>query len=160
MMLSTWFAIAAGFVAALAGVMACTLLVKRRTSSLHRSLALLLGTITVAHLANAAGLLDEPHALWWRAAAMVAELVEPIVLLYVGLAFLNPAERSSDRSALWRARIVGCVGLLLAGLVVTGQLVEWKVFEGGLAATASDHQLPESTDRPRHFRPFGEDTTG
>ena len=136
MMLSTWFAIAAGLVAALAGVMACTLLVMRRTSSLHRSLALLLGTITVAHLANAAGLLDEPHALWWRAAAMVAELVEPIVLLYVGLAFLNPAERSSDRSALWRARIVGCVGLLLAGLVVTGQLVEWKVFEGGLAATA------------------------
>ena len=136
LMLPTWFAIAAGLVAAIAGAMACTLLVKRRTSSLHRSLALLLGTIAVAHLANAAGLLDEPHAQWWRAAAMVAELVEPIVLLYVGLAFLNPVERSRDRSALWRARIVGCVGLLLAGFVVIGQLVEWKVVEDGLAAMA------------------------
>ena len=120
-MLPTWFAIAAGFVAAIAGAMACTLLVMRRTSPLHRSLALLLGTIAVAHVANAAGLLDEPHALWWRAAAMVAELVEPIALLYVGLEFLNPLERSSDRSALWRARIVGCVGLLLAGFVVIGE---------------------------------------
>jgi|GEM_PF-794365 len=136
LMLPTWFAIAAGLVAAIAGAMACTLLVKRRTSSLHRSLALLLGTIAAAHLANAAGLLDEPHAQWWRAAAMVAELVEPIVLLYVGLAFLNPVERSRDRSALWRARIVGCVGLLLAGFVVIGQLVEWKVVEDGLAAMA------------------------
>ncbi len=136
MMLSTWFSIAAGLVAAIAGAMACILLVKRRTSSLHRSLALLLGTIAVAHLANAAGLLDEPHAQWWRAAAMVAELVEPIVLLYVGKAFLNPAGQGRDTSALWRARIVGCVGLLLAGFVVTGQLVEWKVFEGGLAAMA------------------------
>lgn len=90
----------------------------------------------MAHLANAAGLLDEPHAQWWRAVAMVAELIEPIALLYVGLAFLNPIEERSDRSALWWARIVGCVGLLLAGLVVTGQLVEWKVFEGSLAAMA------------------------
>jgi putative PEP-CTERM system histidine kinase len=136
MMLSTWFAIAAGVVAAIAGAMACILVVKRRTSSLHRSLALLLGTIAVAHLANAAGVLNEPHALWWRAAAMVAELVEPIALLYVGLAFLNPDEQRRDRSLLWRNRIVGCIGLLLAGLVVTGQLVEWKVFEGGLAAMA------------------------
>jgi|CXWL01.1.fsa_nt_gi putative PEP-CTERM system histidine kinase len=136
MMFPTWFAIAAGFVAAIAGAMACILLVTRRTSSLHRSLALLLDAIAVAHLANAVGLLDEHHTLWWRTTALVAELVEPIVLLYVGLAFLNPVERSSDRSALWRARIVGCVGLLLAGLVVTGQLVEWKVFEGDLAATA------------------------
>ncbi|MEK7349494.1 MAG: hypothetical protein AAB177_01375, partial [Nitrospirota bacterium] len=136
MMLPTWFAIAAGLVAAIAGCMACTLLVRRRTSSLHRSLALLLGTIAVAHLANAAGLLDESHAQWWRAVAMVAELIEPTALLYVGLAFLNPIEERSDRSALWRARIVGCVGLLLVGFVVTGQLVEWKVFEGGLAAMA------------------------
>ncbi len=136
MMLPTWFAIAAGVVAAIAGAMACTLLVKRRTSSLHRSLALLLGTIAVAHLANAAGVLNEPHALWWRATAMVAELVEPIALLYVGLAFLNPDEQRRDRSLLWRGRIVGCIGLLLAGLVVTGQVIEWKVVEDDQAAIA------------------------
>jgi hypothetical protein len=87
-------------------------------------------------LANAAGLLDEPHALWWRATAMVAELVQPTALLYVGLAFLNPVERSSDTSALWRARIVGCAGLLLAGFVATGQFFEWKILEDGRAAVA------------------------
>ena len=129
MMLPTWFAIAAFLVAALAGVMACVLLVMRRGSALHRSLALLLGTIAAAHLANAAGLLDEPHALWWHVTAMVAELVEPAALLYVGLAFLNPVEQNGIRLARWRARIVGSVGLLLAGFVVTGQaidtLTEW-----------------------------------
>ena len=62
--------------------------------------------------------------------------VQPTALLYVGLAFLNPVERSSDTSALWRARIVGCVGLLLAGFVATGQVFEWKVFEDGRAAIA------------------------
>ncbi len=90
----------------------------------------------MAHSANAAGLLDEPHAQWWRAVAMVAELIEPAALLYVGLAFLNPIEERSDRSALWRARMVGCVGLLLVGFVVIGQIVEWKVFGGSLAAIA------------------------
>ena len=121
MMSLPWFSIAAFLVAAIAGVMACTLLVMRRSSALHRSLVLLLGTIALAHLAKAAGLLDEPGALWWRVTAMVAELAEPALLLYVGLAFLDPVERSSNRSALWRARIVGCAGLLLAGFVVTGQ---------------------------------------
>jgi putative PEP-CTERM system histidine kinase len=67
---------------------------------------------------------------------MVAELVQPSALLYVGLAFLNPVERSRDTSALWRARIVGCVGLLLAGFVATGQVFEWRVFEDGRAAIA------------------------
>jgi putative PEP-CTERM system histidine kinase len=136
MMSPTWFSIAAFLVAALAGGMACSLLIMRRGSSLHRSLALLLGTIATAHLANAAGLLDESHGPWWRAIAMVAELAEPAALLYVGLAFLNPVERRSNRSALWRARIVGCIGLLLAGVVMTGQMFDWKVLEEVQAAIA------------------------
>jgi putative PEP-CTERM system histidine kinase len=136
MVLPTWFSIAAGLVAAIAGGMACILFVRRRTGSSHRSLAVLLGMTAVSHLANAAGLLDEPHALWWRSTAMVAELLQSTALLYVGLAFLNPVERSSDTSALGRARIVGCVGLLLAGFVATGQVFGWKVFEDGRAAIA------------------------
>jgi len=136
MVFQTWFSIAAGLVAAIAGGMACILFVRRRTGSSHRSFAVLLGTTALSYLANAAGLLDEPHALWWRATAMVAELLQPTALLYVGLAFLNPLERSSDTSALWRARIVGCVGLLLAGFVATGQVFQWKVFEDGRAAIA------------------------
>jgi putative PEP-CTERM system histidine kinase len=90
----------------------------------------------VAHLANAAGLFDEAHALLWRATAMVAELAQPTALLYVGLAFLTPVGRSSDTSALWRARIVGCVGVFLTGFVATGQIFEWKVFEDGQATIA------------------------
>jgi putative PEP-CTERM system histidine kinase len=136
MIVHTWFSIAAFLVAARAGGLACVLFVRKQASSSHRSLAALLGATAVANLANGVGLLDEPHALWWRATAMVAELVQPTALLYVGVAFLNPVEQSIDTSALWRARIVGCVGLLLAGFVLTGQVFDWKVFEEGRAAIA------------------------
>lgn len=95
---------------------------------------MLLGATAVSQLANAAGLLDEAHALLWRATAMIAELFQPAALLYVGLAFLNPAEHTSDTSALWRARVVGCVGVFLAGFVATGQDFEWQVFEDSQAA--------------------------
>jgi len=136
MVLPTWFSIAAGLVASIAGGMACLLFVRRRTSSSHRSLAVLLGATAVAHFANAAGVLDEAHALSWRATAMVAELFQPAALLYVGLAFLNPVGRSRDTSVLWRARIVGGAGLLLAGFVAIGQVFEWRTFEDGRAAIA------------------------
>jgi putative PEP-CTERM system histidine kinase len=136
MVLPTWFSIVAGLVAAIAGGMACALFIRRKASASHRSLAVLLGTTAVAQLANAAGLLDAPHALLWRATAMVAELVQPIALLYAGLAFLSPVERNSDSSALWQARIIGCLGLLLAGFAATGRVFEWKVFEDSRAAIA------------------------
>ena len=134
MTLQTWFSIAAGLVAAIAGGMACVLFVRRQASASHRSLAVLLGATAVAHLANAAGLLDESHALLWRAFAMVAELAQPALLLYVGLAFLSPVERSHDSSVRWRARVIGILGLLLAVCAVTGQVFERKVFEDGQVA--------------------------
>ena len=136
MILPTWFSIAAFLAAAVAGGMALVLLFRSQASSSHRSLAALLGATSVASLANGAGLLDEGHELYWRAAAMVAELVQPAALLYVGLGFLNPIERLKDSSTLWRARIIVGIGLLLAGLVVHGQVFEWKVFAGGQAAIA------------------------
>src|ERR1043165_9698204 len=136
MILPTWFSIAAFLVAAIAGGMACALFVRRQASASHRSLAALLGATAVANVANGLGLLDETHALFWRGTVMVAELAQPAALLYVGLAFLNPVERSSNTSALWRSRIVGCVSLLMAGFVATGQFFEWKDFENGRAAIA------------------------
>ena len=136
MTLPTWFSIAAFSVAALAGGMACLLFVRRQASSSHRSLASLLGATAVANLANGAGLLDEAHALFWRETAMAAELVQPAALLYVGLAFLNPAERGRESSALWRARIIGVLGLLLAVFAVTGQVFQSKMFENGQPAIA------------------------
>ncbi len=134
MVLPTWIPIAAFLVVAIAGGMACVLFVRKQASSSHRGLASLLGATAVANLANGMGLLDETHALFWRGMAMVAELTQPAALLYVGLAFLRPAQGSSDPSALWRARIAVCVGLLLAGFVATGQVFEWKIFEDGRAS--------------------------
>ena len=95
---------------------------------------MLLGATALANLANGVGLLDEAHALFWREIAMVAELAQPAALLYVGLAFLNPAERRVNSSMLWPARITGFVGLLLAALAVTGQVFQLKTFEDGQAA--------------------------
>jgi len=136
MILPTWFSVASFLVAAIAGGMACALFVRRKARASHRSFAALLGATAVANVANGIGLINGAHALFWREAAMVAELAQPAALLYVGLAFLRPAERGRDTSALWRPRIIGVVGLLLAVLVVTGQVFEWKVFENGQAAIA------------------------
>lgn len=134
MILPTWFSVAAFLVAAIAGGMACALFVRRQASASHRSLAALLAATAVANVANGLGLLDETHALFWRGTVMVAELAQPAALLYVGLAFLSPAERNA--SALWRARSIGVVGLLLAVLAMTGQVFQWKTVEDGQLAIA------------------------
>ena len=131
---STWVSLAAFQVAAIAGGMACILVLRKHANPSHRSLGALLGATALANLANGAGLLDEARALFWREIAMVAELAQPAALLYVGLEFLNPTERRGNLSALWRARITGMVGLLLAVLVVSGQVFQWKTFEAGQEA--------------------------
>src|SRR5215472_17555544 len=131
---STLVSLSAFQVAAIAGGLACILWRRRQGNSSHRSLAALLGATALANLANSIELLDEPHALFWRETALAAELAQPAALLYVGLAFLNPAQRGVDSSALWRARVTGVLGLLLAILTVTGQVFQWKVFEAGQAA--------------------------
>jgi hypothetical protein len=113
MILPTWFSILAFFVATMAAGMACLLFVRRQVSASHRSLGALLGATAVAHFANGVGLLAETQALFWRNTALVAELAQPAALLYVGLAFLNPVKGGGDSSALWRARIIGILSLLL-----------------------------------------------
>ena len=87
MALQTWFSIAAGLVAAIAGGMACVLFARRKASASHQSLAVLLGAIALAHLANVAGLLDQSHALLWRGVAMVAELAQPLCCFTLGWDF-------------------------------------------------------------------------
>ena len=136
MMLLTGFSIAAFLASAMAGGLACLLCLRRRASSSHWSLASLLGATAVANLANGVGLLDEVHALYWREAAMVVELLQPALLLYVGLAFVSPTERGGDSSALWRARSIGVVGLVMAVSAASGQVFHWKAFENGQAGIA------------------------
>src|SRR5215831_18210813 len=128
---STLVSLSAFQVAAIAGGMACILLLRKQASDSHRSLASLLGATALANVANGIGLFNDTQALFWRETALAAELAQPAALLYVGLAFLNPAERGVDSSALWRARVTGIVGLLLAILVVTVQVFQLKVFEDG-----------------------------
>ena len=136
MIVPTWFSMAAFFVAAIAGGLACLLLVRRQNRSSHRSLAALLGATALTQLANGLGLFDEAHALLWRRMALATELIQPAALLYVGLAFLNPAERGDNSSPLWRARTIGVIGLLLALLTVTDQVFVWKTFDDGISTIA------------------------
>lgn len=131
---STWVSVAAFLVAAIAGGMVCILVLRKQANSSHRALGALLGATALANLANGVGLLDETRALFWREIAMIAELAQPAALLYAGLAFLNPAERQVNSSALWRARITGFVGLLLAVLAVTGQVFQMKTMQDGQTA--------------------------
>lgn len=142
----TWFSSFAFVAAGLAVGLACLLFTRRHASASHRSLSSLFGTTAAANLANGFGLLDDAHALFWREAAVLAELLQPVALLYVGMAFLDPTERDRDRdsSPLWRARVVGVVGLLLAVVVASGSVFQWKVVADGHAALAlaSWGQLP------------------
>lgn len=135
-MFSTWFSFAAIVAASLAAGFACLLVFRRQAGSFHRSMALLLAATVIANAANGLGLLDETRALFWRETAMVAELLQPAALLYVGFAFLNPIESGKVLSALWRARSIAVVGFLLAVFTETGQVFQWKAFENGQAALA------------------------
>jgi len=132
----TWLLLACGLVVALAAGMAAILIARGRRGTSHRSLGALLTAIALANLANGIGLFDEAHALFWREAALIAELVQPAAILYVGLAFLNQAESGKIVSALWRARSIGVLGGFLAMAAVAGVVFEWTEFEDGRAVIA------------------------
>ncbi|MEO5630642.1 MAG: XrtA/PEP-CTERM system histidine kinase PrsK [Nitrospiraceae bacterium] len=136
MIVPTGFSVAAFLVAAIAGGLTCLLLVRRQNRSSHRGLAALLGATALTHLANGLGLLDEAHVLLWRRMALATELIQPAALLYVGLAFLNPAERGENSSPFWRARTIAVVGSLLALLTVTDQVFVWRTFDDEIYAIA------------------------
>ncbi|MDH5640475.1 MAG: PEP-CTERM system histidine kinase PrsK [Nitrospira sp.] len=122
--------------AAVAGGLACLLFARRQAGSSHRSLAALFTLIALSHAANGLELVDEANVLVWRMAATLAQLFQPAALLYVGLAFLNPADREKNASVRWRARAVGLIGGLVAGVVLAGQTYQWTVFDGGQAKIA------------------------
>ena len=131
MILPTWLSFAAFGASAVAVAVAAILLFRPQSHSAHRSLAALLAATAAAHAANGAILVDGAHALYWRMGSMIAELLQPAALLYVGLAFLQPLDRPNDASTLWRARTIGVIGLALSGLVAGGRVFEWQAFPGG-----------------------------
>src|SRR5690349_11769730 len=131
MMVFTWLPLAAFAASTVAAVMAGLLSLTPQSKLAHRSLGALLAATALAQFANGAGLVDETHALNWRMLSMIAELLQPAALLYVGLAFLDPVERSKDAATLWRARTIGGLGLALSCLVASGTVLEWQIFPGG-----------------------------
>src|SRR5215510_6295244 len=112
MITPTWFSTTAFLAALIAFGMTCLLFFRPQASSSHRSLAAFFGVTAIANFANGMGLFDEGHALFWRATTLISELLQPPALLYVGLAFLSPAEGRKDSSTFWRARVMAVVGLV------------------------------------------------
>jgi putative PEP-CTERM system histidine kinase len=125
---------AALLVAVVATVVACLLLLRKQANTFHRTLGGLLGATALENLANGVGLLDEPHALFWREIAMVGELIQPAALLYAGLALLRPVERLGNPSMLWPARITACAGCLLMIPTMTGHVFQLNELQDGQIA--------------------------
>ncbi|MGA6826460.1 XrtA/PEP-CTERM system histidine kinase PrsK [Nitrospira sp. NS4] len=136
MIVPAWYPMVAFLTAALAGGLACLLFVRRKASSSYPSLAALFGAIALTHIAQGSGVLDDAQALFWQRLALATELVQPAALLYAGIAFFHPAEGGKDASALWRTRIVAVLGLLLALLTLTDQVLERRAFDDGTSAIA------------------------
>jgi hypothetical protein len=131
-----WLVIASGFVAIIALGMAALLIARRQRGTAHRSLATLLAATAIANLADGAGLLDEAHGMFWREVAIAAELVQPAAILYIGLAFLSPAESGNNLSALWRARALGIIGAVLAMVAVAGLVFQRTAVDDGRTVMA------------------------
>ncbi|MEQ1844995.1 MAG: hypothetical protein ABL983_05390, partial [Nitrospira sp.] len=130
----TELSFAAWLAAGLAGVLAVFLLVTRWASVSHRRLAALLGATGVVNLANGSGLLDEQNALFWRQIALTVELIQPVMLIAVGMAFVNPASRGREPVVDWRTWAIGGLALVLAGMTMLGQVFQWQPLEGGRRA--------------------------
>jgi len=129
--MATLFSLVAVLAALFAGGLACWLYAKRREAPFYPSLGVLTGLVSLVHLAHGLGLMDESHGLLWRRVALAFELCLPMALLYAGLRFLPPP---SDRE--WRVRLMGLLGLLLAGMTMTDHvLVTTPLQGGGLAIT-------------------------
>lgn len=122
-----WFVIAPSLAGVTAAGMATVLFVQRRRCVFNRSLAGLLALAAVANLADGIGLVDEAHALFWREVAMAAGLLQPAAVLYAGLTFLTPVGSTKDLSPVWRARIVGIAGVVMAVVTITGFVFQWEV---------------------------------
>ena len=126
----TELSFAAWLAAGLAGVLAAFLLVTRWGSVSHRRLAVLLGATGVVNLANGSGLLDKENQLLWRQIALTVELIQPAMLIAVGMAFVTPASRRREPVVDWRAWVIGGLGLVLAGMTMLGQVFKWQLLEG------------------------------
>ena len=123
---TSWFSLTAFFAAAMAGGLSGLLLTRGGDRSSYRSVATLLGATAVGNLANGLELVDGANRLYCRQAALVAELIQPAILFYIGVAFVNPIDRGRAAGALWHVKGLGIGGVLLAAMTVLGHVFETR----------------------------------
>lgn len=127
-----WFSSAA-FAAAVLALGFAGVLLKRRSNSFYRYLAVVLGVCGLIQVANGMNGLDASHALIWRRVALLGELAQPAVLLLVVLALIRELSGSIGATDLWRARAVTLVAGVFATLSFSDEVLRSAMSEGGVS---------------------------
>ena len=127
-----WFSSAA-FAAAVLALGFAGVLLKRRSHSFYRNLAVVLGVSGLIQVANGMNGLDASHALIWRRVALLGELAQPAVLLLVVLALIREISGSIGATDLWRARAVTLVAGVFATLSFSDEVLRSTTSEDGIS---------------------------
>src|SRR5713101_5054963 len=127
-----WFSSAA-FAAAVLALGFAGVLLKRRSNSFYRNLAVVLGVSGLIQVANGMNALDASHALIWRRIALLGELAQPAVLLLVVLALIREISGSIGATDLWRARAVTLVAGVFASLSFSDEILRSAMSQGGIS---------------------------
>lgn len=135
-MYSAGFSLSAVLAAVIAVGLSSLLLVTRWDSGPHRSMAGLLGCVAAANLANAIGVREGVDPLFWRQVAFSTELIQPALLMYVGLGFVNSTGVARGALTGWSAGSIGAIGVGLGVLAMAGHVFQGKTLENGEAAVA------------------------
>ncbi|HMS82094.1 MAG TPA: PEP-CTERM system histidine kinase PrsK [Nitrospira sp.] len=130
-MSSTGIAVTAMCSTGIATGLVCLLLVRQWKSHFYRRMAGLLGTVAGVSLANGIGLLRETDLLFWRQVALTIELMQPALMVSVGMAFVKTSEGSDRSMARWPVWSIGAVGLVLGALTLGGQIFHWRTLDDG-----------------------------
>jgi len=108
-------------------------LLKRRSHSFYRNLAVVLGVSGLIQVANGMNGLDASHALIWRRVALLGELAQPAVLLLVVLALIREISGSIGATDLWRARAVTLVAGVFATFSFSDEFLRSATSEDGIS---------------------------
>src|SRR3989442_1433593 len=128
-----WF-VGSSFVASLAALgLASALLVFNRQSVFNRVLGALLGVTALIHVANGLGLLHEERELFYRRLALLGELAQPAVFLFVVLALIREISGSISATDLWRARAVTLVAGVFATLSFSDEVLRSAMSAGRIS---------------------------
>src|SRR3989454_951519 len=127
-----WFS-GAAFAAAVLALGFAGVLLKRRSNSFYRNLAVVLGVSGLIQVANGMNGLDASHALIWRRVALLGELAQPAVLLLVVLALIREISGSIGATDLWRARAVTLAAGVFATLTFSDEVLRSAMSAGGIS---------------------------